>query len=445
MNFIRRKTNIPIFLGDNYYLINFMNFVQQRENLLLNVENRVYLKHFKTLYTHLLNVPLFILLIDQINTSNTNTSHFIGSCNVKLNELIEILNQSIQKNGTDIPLVEQQTFCCTLFNLMGTKIGTCDIAVRFCHYGTTFLTQLFVLDEESMKKTEKKVPAIVKQPIVESVVPSQTTSDTIVKHIHFVNEKKDVGLQLSRSDLPLSSLSNNHKSIQTRWTSTKTRTHHDHQLKSHYLRTIEDPSLDDPTISFYQPPALYFNSDSDFLHMKTPSTTKMISQAKENRLSYIASIPIANFDDREAIVEDNDENKKHQPMRRKTMNNVRFNLPSSSPSDTVCQTKLTAKPQILAKDFLHQFPLLRSLVEEALALQKKYSHCNLPTSIEPILVNKRPQSAVEKRQKQLKQTIIRPKSVIIPRNINNARRFHSPASKTNQIVVTKGRLLVTII
>ncbi|CAF5148126.1 unnamed protein product, partial [Rotaria magnacalcarata] len=95
--------------------------------------------YFKTLYTHLLNVPLFLLLIDQINNKddvNPNTTQFIGSCNIKLNELIEKLNQAITKNGNDIPLVEQETFNCTLFNLMGTRIGTCDVAVRFCHYGT---------------------------------------------------------------------------------------------------------------------------------------------------------------------------------------------------------------------------------------------------------------------------------------------------------------------
>jgi hypothetical protein len=112
--------------------------------------------YFQTLYTHLLNVPLFLLLIDQIHDQNINTSHFIGSCNVKLNELIEILNQSIIKHGNDVPLVEQQTSHCTLFNLMGTKIGTCDIAVRLCHYGTTILTHLPMLDEKSVAKTEQK-------------------------------------------------------------------------------------------------------------------------------------------------------------------------------------------------------------------------------------------------------------------------------------------------
>jgi hypothetical protein len=113
--------------------------------------------YFNTLYKHLLNVPLFLLLIDQIHDqNNTHTSNFIGSCNIKLNELIEILNQSIIKNGNDIPLVEQQTFQCTLFNLMGTKIGTCDVAVRFCHYGTTILTQLPMLDEPLTAKTDKK-------------------------------------------------------------------------------------------------------------------------------------------------------------------------------------------------------------------------------------------------------------------------------------------------
>ena len=113
--------------------------------------------YFKTLYTHLLNVPLFVLLIDQINDQGKNdqTTHFVGSCNVKLNELIELLNQAIIRNGNDIPLVEQQTFHCTLFNLMGTPIGTCDLAVRFCQYGTTILTQLPMLDDTVLTKAEK--------------------------------------------------------------------------------------------------------------------------------------------------------------------------------------------------------------------------------------------------------------------------------------------------
>lgn len=114
--------------------------------------------YFKTLYTHLLNVPLFILLIDQIHDRgpNNQTTHFIGSGNVKLNELIEILNQSIIREGNDVPLVEQQTFHCNLFNLMGTPIGTCDLAVRFCHYGTTILSHLPMLDEGMVSKSEEK-------------------------------------------------------------------------------------------------------------------------------------------------------------------------------------------------------------------------------------------------------------------------------------------------
>ena len=115
--------------------------------------------YFKTLRTHLLNVPLFLLLIDQINdqpSKNANTTHFLASCNVKLDQLIEILHQSIVKHGNDTPLVEQQTFHCTLFNLMGTSMGTCDLAVRFCHYGTTILTQLPMLDGEVVTTTERK-------------------------------------------------------------------------------------------------------------------------------------------------------------------------------------------------------------------------------------------------------------------------------------------------
>ncbi|CAF3730715.1 unnamed protein product [Adineta steineri] len=403
--------------------------------------------YFRTLYTHLLNVPLFLLLIDQINNSDAaNTSHFIGSCNVKLNELIEILNQSIIKNGNDIPLVEQQTFHCTLFNLMGNKIGTCDVAIRFCHYGTTILTQLPMLNDQQVIKQdnqEKMVesfappPAstVIKERITESSVPVLPT-DTVVKHIHFVNEKKDIGLQLSRSDLPSSS--NNNKSAQTRWTSTRTRSTNYHQSTSHYLRTIEDPSLDDPTVTFYQPPPLYFNSDSDFLQMMTPST-KVITEAKENRLFYLASIPIASFndgdDDDKPHIENENINKKQQ-IKIKSTNNVQFDLPSSISSTINSQTQIISKQQTLAKDFLHNFPLLRSLVQEALALQQS----------QHIILSERPHTAIEQRQKNVKQKSIRPasatnirsKSVIIPRNINNTRRLRPPPPpKTNHMIVTK--------
>ncbi len=85
-----------------------------------------------------------------------STLVFIGSCNVKLNQLIEILNQSIIKNGNDIPLVEQQTFHCTLFYLMSTQIDTCDLPVRFCHYGTTIWTHLSMLDDGLVTKTDQK-------------------------------------------------------------------------------------------------------------------------------------------------------------------------------------------------------------------------------------------------------------------------------------------------
>ncbi|CAF4669507.1 unnamed protein product [Rotaria sp. Silwood1] len=401
--------------------------------------------YFKTLYTHLLNVPLFILLIDQINDSHTNKSHFIGSCNVKLNELIEILNQSIINNGYDIPLVEQQTFHCILFNLMGTKIGTCHIAVRLCHYGTTILTHLPMLDDEHATKTDKKVPITTKEQITEPLVISPPT-DTIVKHIHFVNEKKDVGLQLSRSDLPSSSINN--KSAQTRWTSTKTRPIDHHHSKRRYLRTIEDPSFDDPTVTFYRPPPLYYNSDSDFLQMITPASTEDIEQAKENRLSYLASIPIVSFDDESNIKDDDDgddENEKRQ-LKRKSTGNVRFNLSSSLPSKAINRTTMIPKKPTLAKDFLHNFPLLRSLVEEALALQQH--QYDISTSVRHVMFDDRPHSAVQQKQNSSKQIPVRPKSamnvrtirtksVIVTRNIINTRRLYPPSSKTNKMIVTK--------
>jgi hypothetical protein len=112
--------------------------------------------------------------------------------------------------------------------------------------------------------------------------------------------------------------------------------------------------------------------------MMTPATTKVV----EDRLSYLASIPIDSFDDQPTI-----ENEKQEP-KRKSISNVRFNLPSSP--------KIIPKQQILAKDFLHNFPLLRSLVEEALTLQQ-YQY-DIPISIRNIISNERPQSAVEQRQ-----------------------------------------------
>ncbi len=148
-----------------------------------------------------------------------------------------------------------------------------------------------------------RVPVVAKIQATERS-PRPSSIDTVIKHIHFVNEKKDVGLQLSHHDLP-SSPSNN-KSAQTRWTSTKTRSS-EHYHRS--LRTSEDLALDDLTIASYRPPPLYFNSNCDFLQMITPATTKVVEAARENRLSYLASIPIASFDAQSNEKEDADDEK----------------------------------------------------------------------------------------------------------------------------------------
>ncbi|CAF1188202.1 unnamed protein product [Adineta ricciae] len=414
--------------------------------------------YLKTLYAHLLNVPLFLLLIDQINDkgSHEDTSQFIGSCNIKLNELIEMLNQSILRNGSDIPLVEQQTFHSTLFNLMGTPIGTCNAAVRFCHYGTTILTQLPMLDEQTTSKGEKKSPNEIKEQVHEqpppppsSTSPSKPTppaADTVIKHIHFVNEKKDVGLQISRSEIP-TSVSNHDKSAQTRWTSTKTHSVRPQHSKSRSVRPIEDILHEDLLISAYQPPPLYFNSNSDFLQMVTPVNAKQFYDAKENRLSYLASIPIASFNDND--IDSDDEDGKPQRPKEKTGHNVRFNLLSSPPITP--RTQLPSKPNILTDDFLHNFPLLRALVEEAFALQQHQPH-NIPIPLQRPIVAERPHSANQANARKFKQSLTRTKSaamvrstgtrsVIMPRNTNNNRRLYPPApSKTNQMVVTKAEV-----
>jgi len=177
--------------------------------------------------------------------------------------------------------------------------------------------------------------------------------------------------------------------------------------------------------------------------MITPATTKIVEEAKENRLSYLASIPIASFDDQPNVVDD--ENEKHQ-LKRKSTSNVRFNLPSTA---VISQTKIIPKQQTLAKDFLHNFPLLRSLVEEALALQQH--QYNMPIPVRHVIFDERPHSAMQQRQKILKQNLIRPKSttnvrsirtksVIVARNINNTRRLYPPPPKTNQMIVTKNEV-----
>jgi hypothetical protein len=291
-----------------------------------------------------------------------------------------------------------------------------------------------------------RVPATTKEQVIEPLIPptQPPPADTFVKHIHFVNEKRDVALQISRSDFPSSSNSN--KSAQTRWTSTKTHPTEYHHSKGRYLRTMEDPSLDDLSIASYRPPPLYFNSNSEFLRMMTPATTEYIDEAKENRLSYLASIPIASFND-EIIVDDEDEDNHEKQPGSKSAHTVRFNLPSSSSQSVkVPQTKIIPKQQLLATDFLHNFPLLRSLVEEALALQQH--QYDMPTPIQRIMFDERPRSAQQQGQRKLKQSPMRPKSatnirsfqtksVIVTRNINNTRRLYPPPPSTRQNVVTK--------
>ncbi len=297
-----------------------------------------------------------------------------------------------------------------------------------------------------------RIQAEIKEKVIESSAPAPTTTtitDTIVKHIHFVNEKKDVGLQISRSDLP-SSTSTNNKSAQTRWTSTKTHPTRSHHSKGPSARTMEDPLLDDLSIASYQPPPLYFNSNSEFLQMMTPVNAKYIDDAKENRLSYLASIPIASFNG-ELDIDDEDENTnaKQQQPKSKNVHNVRFNLsPSPPPPSAVApRTKLIPNQQVLTRDFLHNFPLLRALVEEALTLQQHQQY-DIPISMNRVMYDERPRSAGQQGQRKLKPTPTRAKStaivrsvgtksVIVTRNINNTQRLYPPPPDTRQMVVTK--------
>jgi hypothetical protein len=67
--------------------------------------------------------------------------------------------------------------------------------------------------------------------------------------------------------------------------------------------------------------------------MMTPVNAKYIDEAKENRLSYLASIPIASFNDKidfDDEDEDRDDEQK-QKTKSKSPHNVRFNLSSPSP------------------------------------------------------------------------------------------------------------------
>ena len=63
------KTNIiQMYPGVNYFLISSMNLRSANgEFSFKRGKSCLFKTYFKTLYTHLLNVPLFLLLIDQIN------------------------------------------------------------------------------------------------------------------------------------------------------------------------------------------------------------------------------------------------------------------------------------------------------------------------------------------------------------------------------------------
>jgi hypothetical protein len=303
-------------------------------------------------------------------------------------------------------------------------------------------------------KTQETVPV---PPSSKSSLPQVT--DTIVKHIHFVNEKHDVGLQLSRSDLP--STSTNSKSAQTCWTSTTIRSRGNHHLKSQDLSTIEDPSIDDLSIASYRPPPLYFNSHSDFLQMMTPATSKYIDNAKENRLSYLASIPIDSFTgelENDHTNDDDDNDNEHQVQqrsKRRSVHSVRFNLPSNvSASSTSLannsRTQITSKRSLLENDFLKQFPLLRSLVEEALALQQQQQDTSI--GLKRMLANSRPCSATQANQRTLQSNPTRPhsaannrsirqKSVIITRKSkDDGHRLYPPPPSTKHMSMTKAEM-----
>ncbi|CAF0743467.1 unnamed protein product [Didymodactylos carnosus] len=382
---------------------------------------------FKTylnrLRSHLLNVPLFLLLIDQINMANVDNSstQFVGSCTIKLDKLIENLYNSIKMHGYDTPLVEQETNYCDLFNLMGRKIGSCDLAVRLCHYGKTILTHLPMLDTDHKHVEQEKnvknqlatnTGVTAEKPLEkQKLQPSIEISDTVVKHIEFVNEKKDVALQLSRYDFPLSMKS---CAVQTQWTTTTVR-------QEKLTVTTTEPG-DDLTVMAYRPPPLYFNSDSDWLCMKAsiPSSPSSLEKAKENRLTYLASIPIASFDE-------------SKPTKHPV--NVHFDLRRHEASE-----KSYSPTSHLPKDFLHNFPLLRSLVQEALAIQQR----NIPQKKRlPLPITDRPHSADQqiKSTKRVKSPRIKSARVIVKQTDQTKRLYPLPSSQS-MVSKTEIRALV---
>ena len=187
----------------------------------------------------------------------------------------------------------------------------------------------------------------------------------------------------------------------------------------------------------------------------TPATTNYAEEAKENRLSYLASIPIEHFTDDVGTdhSSDEDENQLRHQRKVKSAHNVRFNLPSASMQGPANAPRSKAMPKqpLLASDFLQNFPLLRSLVEEALVLQNQGDGSSIPLT--NMIFGDRPRSAAQQGQRKSKPSppprpqsatqgrSIRTKSVIIPRKPNtNPRRLYPPAPQARQMVVTKNEV-----
>ena len=230
-------------------------------------------------------------------------------------------------------------------------------------------------------------------------------------------------------------------------------------MKGPHLSPREDSTIDDPTMAFYQPPALYFNSESDFLQQMPPMITKVVDEAKKNRLSYLASIPISSFD--EDITIHRLPNRQSNTMipKKKLSTSVRFNLSSSNssssplPPSPLPRTKITtAKPKkpeiikhnILEANFLSDFPLLRALVEEALALQTHPVSRMKPVIGQNFIEGTRPKSMIEEHRPDSNTSLssrkihrTRSKSVILTRDRVHSRRLYPPAATKDQMAVTK--------
>ena len=293
----------------------------------------------ETLYTHLTNTPLYVMIID----TYPEVAKLLGSCSVPLDNAMIQVYKDIQSQGLSMPAVYGNKGSYKVYNLMGVEIGHITLGYRLLSLGQGLIQH--IPDNVITKAISKNVETAEN---VDTSVRSSKHGDIIIQDLESVDKNVQVAVSEPKKHVSIGT-----DNIQETL-STQTQKKQKKRFQSEGLGVDIDEEIDELYVTnTICPPPLFYNSEAEpqiFHSSMKRSATALVQETNAEFLQYDSDSSCDTLRD-DASVSALDYRYTDETVAKRKEKGIRPTYPKSQGLN------------------LQQLPLLNALLGEILTLQ----------------------------------------------------------------------------